>query len=68
MRKCANCYFCSTNAFFAVQMIFFWCEGKKILSAQYKKPFYGQPAADKKETNECVRSSLLLLSNHSLIH
>jgi hypothetical protein len=52
MRKCANCYFCITNAIFsAVQMIFFCVQEKnferavqtfasffrkKILSAQYK--------------------------------
>jgi len=56
MRKCAYCYFCSTNAFFALQMKIFWvCSTnffcalgknfvcwKKILSAQYKLlPPYG---------------------------
>ncbi len=29
-----KCYFCSTNAIFAVQMLFFWCaEQKKMLRA-----------------------------------
>jgi len=38
-----KCYFCSANAIFEVQLLFFWCaEQKKNLSAQYKLlPPYG---------------------------
>jgi len=42
MRKCANCYFCSTNAIFLCAVQIFWCAGKTNLSAQYKLlPPYG---------------------------
>jgi len=30
MRKCANCYFCSTNAFFGVQYQFFGVQEKNF--------------------------------------
>jgi hypothetical protein len=49
MRKCENCFFCSTNAIFEVKMKFFWCAlqifwyaGKNFFIAKYKLlPPYG---------------------------